>query len=92
MATLHIEHPVTDFDLWREAFERFAELREQSGVRGQRVQQPIDDAHYVVIDLDFDTVREAEAFLDFLQTRVWSIRESSPALDGAPQTKILQTV
>jgi hypothetical protein len=30
--TLHIEHPVTDFDTWRSAFDRFADKRSASGV------------------------------------------------------------
>jgi hypothetical protein len=39
MATLHIEHAVTDFETWNTAFGRFAEARRQSGVRQQRVQR-----------------------------------------------------
>jgi hypothetical protein len=90
MATLHIEHPITDFGTWKAAFDRFAELRERSGVRGHRIQRPVDDAHYVVIDLDFQTTGEAERFLDFLRTAVWTSPENAPALAGAPQTKILE--
>src|SRR5436190_542951 len=90
MATLHIEHPITDFGTWKAAFDRFAELRERSGVRGHRILQPVDDAHYVVVDLDFQTTGEAEKFLDFLRTTVWSSPENAPALAGAPQTKILE--
>jgi hypothetical protein len=58
-------------------------------VRAQRVYRPRDDARYVVIDLDFDTPGEAETFLRFLETTVWASRDSSPALDGAPQTRLL---
>jgi hypothetical protein len=90
MPTLHIEHSIVDFDVWKSAFERLAEFREQSGVRRQRVQRPVDDPRYVVIDLDFGTTDEAERFLDFLQTKVWSSRENAPALIGTPQTKILE--
>jgi hypothetical protein len=56
MATLHIEHPVTDFGTWNAAFARFADARRQAGVRQQRIQRPVDDPAYVVVDLDFDTV------------------------------------
>jgi hypothetical protein len=90
MPTLHIEHAVTDFDLWSNAFERFADVRIRYGVRGQRVQRPIDDPHYVVIDLDFETSDEAERFLHFLATKVWSSAENAPALASTPHTKILQ--
>jgi hypothetical protein len=92
MATLHIEHPITSFTDWEAAFQRFAAMRAQAGVRRQQVQRPVDDGHYVVIDLDFDTVEEAEGFLSMLKEGVWSSRESSPALAGDPQTLILETV
>ena len=89
MTTLHIEHPITDFELWQTAFARFASARAQSGVRAQRVYRPLDDPRYVLIDLDFDSRGEAERFLRFLETTVWASRDSSPALDGAPQTRLL---
>lgn len=89
MATLHIEHPVSDFALWRQAFDRFAEIRRQSGVLDDRVRRPVDDPGYVVIDLDFATTAEAEKFLQFLRERVWSSSENAPALAGTPQTRIL---
>ena len=92
MPTLHIEHPVTDLAVWRAAFDRFADRRHQGGVSAERIQQPVDDEHYVVIDLDFPTREEAERFLGFLQSTVWASRDSSPALAGTPQTRILETV
>ena len=92
MPTLHIEHPITDFDTWNAAFQRFADIRTQAGVRRHTVQRPVDDANYVVIDLDFDSISAAEGFLDFLRTRVWASRQSSPALAGSPRTRILEPV
>ena len=89
MPTLHIEHPITDFATWRAAFDRFAEARRAAGVRGHRLQQPVDDPRYVVIELDFDTVAQAAGFLQFLETKVWSVPANSPALAGSPQAKIL---
>jgi hypothetical protein len=91
MATLHIEHPITDLDTWIAAFDRFAEARRHAGVRSHRVQQPVDDANYVAIDLDFDTTEAAEAFLGFLDTKVWANPDNSPALAGTPQTRIFTT-
>jgi hypothetical protein len=92
MPTLHIEHAITDIATWSTAFDRFADARRQAGVLAHRVQQPVDDAQYVVIDLDFTTAAEAERFRDFLTSNVWASRDSSPALLGAPTTRILQTV
>lgn len=63
--------------------------RREAGVRAQRVQRPVDDPMYVVIDLDFDTTDDAKAFLHFLNTKVWAIRENAPALAGTPETMIL---
>ena len=91
MATLHIEHAISDFDVWRGAFQRFEPHRTQAGVRAERIQRPVDDPQFVVIDLDFDTVNAAEKFRDFLTTTVWASREASPALAGTPQTRILET-
>ena len=92
MATLHIEHPITDFGTWKAAFDRFAEARMSSGVRGHRILRPVDDAHYVVIDLDFPTAVQAERFLGFLQTKVWTSADNAPALAGTPQARILEPV
>ena len=92
MSTLHIEHPITDLAVWRSAFDRFADRRRQGGVSAERVQQPVDDDHYVVIDLDFATREQAQRFLGFLESTVWASPDSSPALAGTPRTRILETV
>lgn len=92
MPTLHIEHAISDFDVWTAAFGRFAEVRQDAGVRDQRVRRPIDDDHYVVIDLDFDTADEATALLEILRTRVWASPAASPALVGSANARILETV
>jgi hypothetical protein len=92
VATLHIEHPITDFETWNEAFDRFAEARRRAGVRAHRVQRPVDDPLYVVIDLDFDTVDSAESFLGFLKANIWSNPANAPALAGEPITRILELV
>ena len=92
MNTLHIEHPISDFDVWTAAFGRFADIRRAAGVRGERILRPTDDPRYVMVDLDFDTLDAAQAYLHFLTTKVWAVPENAPALSGAPQTKILQLV
>lgn len=91
MATLHIEHGITSFTEWKSAFDRFADLRQRAGVRRHSIRRPTDDAHYVMIDLDFDTSEEARAFLDVLQQRIWSSAHNAPALLGTPRTRILDT-
>ena len=92
MTTLHIEHAITDLATWQAAFDRFAEQRRRGGVSAERVQQPVDDAHSVVVDLDFPSREQARRFLGFLETTVWASRDSSPALAGAPRTSLLEPV
>jgi hypothetical protein len=90
MATLHIEHPVTDFATWRAAFSRFDNARTQGGVTAVRVYRAADDDHYLVVDLDFDTLHEAQRFNHFLRTQIWSTPDNAPALAGSPVTRILR--
>jgi hypothetical protein len=92
MITLHIEHPISDLPTWKAAFDRFAERRRQGGVCGERLNRPIDDDRYVVVDLDFSTRQQAEQFLSFLETTVWSSPDRSPALAGTPRTLIVEPV
>lgn len=92
MTTLHIEHAITDIATWGAAFAHFDAARDRAGVRGHRVQQPVDDPHWVVIDLDFDSMEAARGFLAFLRSSVWASPDSSPALVGAPRTSILEPV
>jgi hypothetical protein len=70
MPTLHIEHAVTSFSEWKSAFDRYAEFRERSGVRRHSILRPVDDAHYVMIDLDFDTTEQAQGFLATLREKI----------------------
>jgi hypothetical protein len=92
LATLHIEHPITDLETWLGAFRRFDEARKKAGVRAQRVHQPVDDDRYIYVALDFDSVEQAEAFKNFLETKVWTSAEASPALGGRPTARILTEV
>jgi hypothetical protein len=91
MPTLHIEHAISDFGVWKDAFEADPARREESGVRRYRVFRPLDDPKYVAIDLDFETVPEAEAFRAALQD-LWGSRQATPALAGTPRTRIVEEV
>lgn len=89
MPILHIEHPITEYAVWKSAFDRFADARASAGVIGHRILRPADDDTYIFVDLTFAQREEAEKFLTFLQTMVWSRPEASPGLGGEPQTRIL---
>jgi hypothetical protein len=91
MTILHIEHPIRDFDTWKRAFESDPAGRERSGVRRYRVMRPIDDPHYVMVDLEFDSSMVAEAFLAVMR-EVWRSPTAASALTGSPQTRIVEVV
>lgn len=89
MATLHIEHAITDFPTWKAAFDRFAPRRAEAGVTAHRIHLLHDDPTYLVLQLDFPTVAQAESFRDFLETRVWSTPANSPGLAATPRARLL---
>ncbi len=88
MSTLLIEHSISDFDTWHDAFGRFSNQRKQGGVLHERIMHAVDDPHYVFIELDFATVEAAQHFQQFLKTQVWSNPANSPALKGSPRSRI----
>lgn len=92
MASLHIEHPVTDLATWTGAYRRFADVRRRAGVTAESVWHPDGDEARVVIDLEFDTVDQAHDFLQFLRVKVWAVPENSPALAGTPEATVLERV
>ena len=92
MATLHIEHAITDLATWLTAFAGFDGVRSNAGVTAQRIHQPLDDDKYIYVELDFNEVGQAESFKGFLETRVWSSPQASPGLAGTPRARILQEV
>ena len=70
MYILRIEHPVVNFEGWKKAFDSDPVGREKMGVRRYRILRPIDDAKHVMIDLEFDSLGNAEALLAAMRV-VW---------------------
>lgn len=70
-AILRIEHPVADFDRWREAFDSDPEGRQASGVRRFRIMRGFEDSSLVLIDLEFDAPEDANHFLMRLRS-LWA--------------------
>jgi hypothetical protein len=92
LASLHIEHQITDLDTWLAAFNNFAEARADAGVRAQRVRQPVGDARYIVVDLDFDDRGAALGFKEFLEGVIWKSEDLSPGLTGTPAARLFDDV
>ena len=91
MQVVQLEHVVKDFEQWKVAFDRDPIDRRALGVRRHRVLRPLDDPHYVVVELAFDTTEQAEACRVALG-RLWASGAASPALLGVPQTRIVESV
>ena len=91
MYTLQIEHRIKDFGMWKSAFDRDPVDRAASGVTAHRISRPVEDPHYVVVELDFERLAQAEALLAKLQATVWNSAAAAPALQGAPKTRILES-
>jgi hypothetical protein len=89
MAILRIEHKVPNFDGWKQAFENDPIGRRKSGVKRYRVYRPTDDASYVIIDLEFDTLNDAQTTLAALY-KLWNKVDGTVIV--APQTRLLDLV
>ena len=87
MVVLQIEHPVPDYDGWKKAFDNDPVNRRQSGVKRYRVFRKTDDPKYVVIDLEFELIAEAEAMLQALK-KLWS--GAGGKVMTNPQTRMLE--
>lgn len=91
MPILRIEHPTRDFGTWKVAFDRDPAARSKSGVQRYAIYQPVDNPQYVLIDLEFGAVAQAEQFLVSMK-QIWSSGAAGAALGGAPRTQILETM
>lgn len=91
-ATLHIEHPVRDFEAWKRAFDGFHDFRAEHDVRSFRVARRVGSHSHVVIDLVFDSADAAARFHRALQEQVWSRPQAGDLLMGAPSATVLDLV
>ena len=89
MVILRIEHKVPNFEGWKKAFDNDPINRKQSGVCRYRIFTPTDDPNYVIIDLEFENLINAESTLTVLQ-KLWSNVEGKVMVN--PQARILNIV
>ncbi len=91
MYVLRIEHPIFSYEAWKEAFDSDPVGREKSGVRYYQILQPVDDPKYIMIDLEFDTLSQAEALLAAMQV-VWGRVEGTIMTNAKTRiTKSMET-
>lgn len=89
MPVLRIEHTVTSFDRWKDTFDSDPLDRKASGVRRYRVFRSVAEPDLVMIDLELDSVDEAERMLGRLQ-ELWA--GPAKALMQGPQARIVEEV
>ena len=87
---MQIEHPVPDFDGWKQAFESDPIKRKEGGVRRYRILRPIDDPDLAMVDLEFDSLSEAEAFRAAL-LELWGGAEAKGIIAN-PKAQIVEVV
>ena len=89
MVILRIEHKVINFDGWKVAFESDPINRKKMGVKRYRIFRPIDDQNFAIVDLEFESLSEAEATLAALQ-KMWPKVEGSIMI--GPQFRMLNVI
>jgi hypothetical protein len=91
MATLRIDNTVHDFDAWKTVFDKFERFRQDHGVRSYRLGRDVAEPNRVTIDLDFDTLPEAETFLQSLW-KIWDTPQSKAQVIDARSPRVLDVV
>lgn len=89
MVVLQIEHAVANFNGWKQAFDADPVGRQRMGVRRYRIMRPVGNPDFAIIELEFDTVAEAEALLTAMR-EVWGRVQGT--LIQSPQARITEIV
>lgn len=89
MPILHIQHAVPNFEGWKRAFESDPMDRKGSGVRRYHVHRSVADPNFVMIDLEFDSLADAEKMLEKLR-HLWA--GPGGAVTRNPEAWVLETV
>jgi hypothetical protein len=86
---LRIEHPVADFETWKQAFDADPAARRRSGVQRYEILREVGDPRFVMIDLELDTTAQAEALLTNLRP-IWARVQGD--LISNPRARIVESV
>ena len=89
MIVLQIEHPVPDYNSWKKTFDSDPVNRRRAGVKRYRIFRQADDPNYVIIELEFDNMQQAETMLSALQ-QLWKQVEGK--IITGPKARIIYEV
>lgn len=89
MPMLRIQHAVPQFEGWKRAFDADPMDRRSSGVRRYHVHRSVTDPNFVMIDLELETIQEAEKLLERLRV-LWA--GPGGAVTRNPEAWIVETV
>ena len=89
MFVLQIEHQVQNFEGWKKAFENDPADRKKAGVLSYKILQPSDNPNYVVIDLEFEHLKNAEDMLAALKN-LWKKVDGKIIIE--PKSRILSLI
>ncbi|MBF6227014.1 hypothetical protein IU470_18130 [Nocardia abscessus] len=64
---VHVDDTVRDYETWKPAFDGLERYFAEAGARNCRVARFTHNPNRVLVELDFDTMAEAEAFRDGLR-------------------------
>ncbi|MEO8712924.1 MAG: hypothetical protein ABI405_12405 [Parafilimonas sp.] len=89
MIVLQIEHPVPNFNGWKKAFDNDPIDRKQAGVNRYKIFTQKDNPNYVIIELEFQNLQQAESLLSALQ-KLWNKVEGT--VMTSPKARIIELV
>ncbi len=89
MPIVRIQHSVPNFDGWKRAFDADPINRKALGVRRYHVYRSVADSAFVMIDLETDSVADAENVLAKLRA-LWAGAGASVMRN--PEAWIIETV
>ena len=89
MPLVHIQHSVPSFDAWKKAFDSDPMDRSGSGVLRYHIHQAVSDPTFVMVDLEFDRLADAEQMLARLQT-LWA--DAGGSVMRNPQAWVVETI
>jgi len=86
MSHVLIRHKVSDFSIWREAFDKFKDARKEGGEKSFQVLQHTEDSNNLYVMFEWDSVDNARKFLDSPQLKT-AMQEAGVA--EAPEINFL---